>query len=184
MLQPHETKKVSSLLEKWQWQAALTNPTYISLLPAVETHQGSGTLRVPNGALPKALCWKRGYNLTVEMHCEWSFTASCLASWIWTLTVRHQLVSLILFFFFFQPNLRLIRHLCPSVSCTQTGHSLSDRSVNTPPHRTGKKSSHTPKTHIRFINPVGTTSNQWSSLKCIFFLIFYILFCRLYNSWT
>lgn len=46
--------------------SSVNNPTYISLLPAVETHQGSGTLRVPYGALPKALCWKRSYKLTVN----------------------------------------------------------------------------------------------------------------------
>lgn len=60
------------------------------------------------------------------------------------LAVRHQSVGLMgcFLFLFFQPNLRLIPRLCPSVSYTRAVLSPSDRSVNTRPHRTGKKRSH------------------------------------------
>lgn len=40
----------------------------------------------------------------------------------------------------FQPKLRLIRQLCPFVSCTQPVHTPLGRSVNTPPYRMGKRS--------------------------------------------
>lgn len=60
------------------------------------------------------------------------------------LSVRHQSVGLMgcFLFLFFQPNLRLIPRLCPSVSYTRVALSPSDRSVNIRPHRTGKKRPH------------------------------------------